>query len=89
MPRSEKSSRALATTFSSWKRSTAAKTGVLLVEWGAGLAVCATTQIEQEADSAWLGWWWVDSAAAVQNIKDRQSHADHRIHNRMNLLLRG
>jgi len=55
MPGSEKSNRALATTSSSWKRSTAAKIGLVLVEWGAGLAVCATTQIEQEADSAWLG----------------------------------
>ena len=45
-----------------------------------GLAVCAATQIEQEAASVWLGWLWVDSAAAVHTIRDRQSHASHLIH---------
>jgi hypothetical protein len=34
---------------------TAAKTGVVSVELGAGLALCAATQIVQDASSLWLG----------------------------------
>jgi hypothetical protein len=45
--------------------------------------LCATTQIEQEADSVLFGWLWVDSTTAVHNIKDRQSHANHREVNRI------
>jgi hypothetical protein len=30
-----------------------------------------------------FGWLWVDSASAVHNIKDRQTHASHRPVNRM------
>ena len=41
-------------------------------------SLCAATQIEQEAASVWFGWLWVHSAAAVHNIRDRQSHANHR-----------
>jgi hypothetical protein len=77
MPKSEKSRRALATTFSSTVKPTAANTGVPWLELTAGLALCATTQMEQEEDSVRLGWLWVDSAATVHNIRDRQSHADH------------
>lgn len=40
--------------------------------------LCATTQIEQEADSDLFGWVWVDSAMAAHNIRDRQSHVNHR-----------
>jgi len=49
----------------------------------AGLALCAATQIEQEEDSVRLGWLWVDSAATVHNIRDRQSQADHRTQTRI------
>lgn len=83
MPRSEKSNRAFATTSSSCRTLTAEKTGVVCVEVGAGLALCAATQIEQDEASLWLGWLWVDSAAAVQNIKDTHSQADHRTHKRI------
>jgi len=27
-----------------------------------------------------VGWLWTDSAAAIHNIKDRHSQADHRVH---------
>ena len=47
------------------------------MELTVGLALCATTQIEQETASVRLGWLWVDSAATVHNIKDRHSQADH------------
>jgi hypothetical protein len=57
---------------------TAVKMGAVSLELGAGLAVCAATQSEQVAASVWLGWLWVDSAAAVHNIRDRQSHTDQR-----------
>lgn len=83
MPASEKSSRAFATTSSSCSRPTAARIGALALDAGLGLALCATTQIEQEASSFGVGWTWVHSSAAVHTIRDRQSHADHRIHNRM------
>jgi hypothetical protein len=48
-----------------------------------GLELCAATQIEQVAASVWLGWLWIDSTAAVHNIRDRQNHADQRIMERM------
>ncbi|MGA1988108.1 MAG: hypothetical protein ABSG72_17715 [Candidatus Sulfotelmatobacter sp.] len=53
------------------------------MELTVGLALCAATQIEQEADSVCVGWLWVDSTAAAQNISDRQSHADHLTHSRI------
>jgi hypothetical protein len=55
MPRSEKSKRVFATTFSSRSRPIAAKTGADWLELTLGLALCATTQIEQEADSVRVG----------------------------------
>ena len=78
MTSSNASSRNLAMTFSSRSSPTAAKTGLLALETAAGAAVCATTQIEQEEASVWLGWLWRDSAATVHNIRDRHSHADQR-----------
>ena len=51
MPRRETSSRALATISSSRRRATAANTGMLFAVLTAGLALCATTQIEQDAAS--------------------------------------
>ena len=83
MPKSEKPRRGFGTKSCSEANPTAAKTGVVLGEIGAGLAVCATTQIEQEEPSVWLGWLWVDSTAAVHNIRDRQSQAVQRPHNRI------
>jgi len=88
MPRFEASNSALAIMSSSCSRPTAAKTGAAWPELAAGLALCAATQIEQEADSVRVAWLWVDSAAAVQNIRDRQSHADHRNHRRINFPFR-
>lgn len=82
MPRSEKSSRAVTTVSFSWRRPTAAKTGVPCAPLTVGLAVCAARQIEQEAASVLLGWLWVDSAAAVHSIRDRQSHTDQRTQKR-------
>jgi hypothetical protein len=55
MPASEKSNRAFATTSSSCNSATAAKTGLAWLGLIVGLALCATTQIEQEAASVWLG----------------------------------
>jgi hypothetical protein len=78
MPDSEKSKRAFAMTASSCSWPMAEKTGVVSVELGAGLALCATTQMVQEAASVWLGWLWRDSAATVHSIRDRQSQADQR-----------
>jgi hypothetical protein len=40
-------------------------------------------QMEQDADSVWFGWLWVDSTTAVQNINDRQSQGNHRNKYRM------
>jgi hypothetical protein len=54
MPRSKKSSRALDRTSSSCQIPTVMKTGLAPAELGAGLAVCAATQMEQD-DSVWLG----------------------------------
>ena len=55
MPCSEKSNRVLAITSSSRSKPIAAKTGPAWLELRLGLALCATTQIEQEADALWLG----------------------------------
>jgi len=55
MPRSEKSKRAFARTSSCLKKPIAANTGMALLETKAGLALCAATQIEQEADSVAVG----------------------------------
>ena len=55
MPRSEKSNRVLATTSSSRNRPIAANTGAVRTVLRVGLALCATTQIEQEADSVRVG----------------------------------
>jgi hypothetical protein len=55
MPRSEKSNRALAMTSSSRSRPIAANTGAAWLELTVGLALCATTQIEQEAASVRVG----------------------------------
>ncbi len=56
MPRSEKWRRTLAAMRSSRSRPIAANTGTQWLEVTAGLAVCETTQIVQEAASVWLGW---------------------------------
>jgi hypothetical protein len=55
MPRSEKSNRVLAMTSSSRSRPIAVNTGAAWLELTAGLALCATTQIEQDADSVRVG----------------------------------
>ncbi len=55
MPASEKSNRAFATTFSSCNWPIAANTGAAWPEMAAGLALCATTQIKQDAESVWFG----------------------------------
>jgi hypothetical protein len=68
---------------SSWNKPMATKTGAFCAMLMAGVAVCATTQMVQVAASVGLGWVWVDSTAAVQNIRDRQSHADKRTQDRM------
>jgi len=54
MPWSEKSNRLFATTSSSSSRPIAANTGTAWLELTVGLALCAATQIEQEADSVRL-----------------------------------
>jgi len=55
MPRSEKSNRVFAITSSSRSKPIAAKTGAAWLELTRGLALCASTQIEQEADALWVG----------------------------------
>ncbi|MFZ0863043.1 MAG: hypothetical protein WB781_13175 [Candidatus Sulfotelmatobacter sp.] len=55
MPASEKSNRAFAMGSSSRNRPIAANTGAVWLELTVGLALCATTQIEQEADSVRVG----------------------------------
>lgn len=55
MPRSETSNRVFATTSSSRSKPMAANTGAVRLELTVGLALCATTQIEQEADSLAVG----------------------------------
>ena len=83
MPKSETLSRAFAVTSSSCSSPIAAKIGREWCEFAVGALLCAATQMEQEADSVLFGWLWVDSATAVHNIKDRQSHTIHRKENRM------
>jgi hypothetical protein len=39
--------------------------------------------MEQGALAVWLEWLCVDSASAVHNINDRQSHVNHRAVKRM------
>jgi hypothetical protein len=73
-------------TSSSCSRPIAENIGAAWLELTDGLALCATTQIEQEADSVRVRWLWVDSAATVHNIKDRQSHVDHLTHKRITYL---
>ena len=55
MPRSEKSKRAFARTSSSRKKPIAENTGTVWLELTVGLAMCATTQIEHDADSVAVG----------------------------------
>lgn len=55
MPRSEKSNRALATTSSSRSRLIAVNTGAAWLELALGRVLCATTQMEQVADSVRVG----------------------------------
>lgn len=88
MPKLDASNSAFART--SWSRSTptSVKTGWVREELAVGLELWAATQMEQEAALTGLGWLWVDSAAAVQSIKDRHSQADHRNHRRINFPLR-
>jgi hypothetical protein len=80
MPASEISSRAFARTSSSCRTPIVARIGAVAAQATAGWALCATTQIEQGALSVCVGWLWTDSAAAIHNIKDRHSQADHRVH---------
>ena len=83
MPKSKTLSRAFAMTSSSCSTPTAANTGRAWLELAVGAVLWATAQIEHDADSVLFGWVWVDSASAVHNIKDRQTHASHRPVNRM------
>jgi hypothetical protein len=83
MPKSTTLSRAFAITSNSWSRPIAAKTGLESLEMAVGAVLCATMQMEQDEPSVLLGWLWVDSATAVHNIRDRQSHVNHRPVNRM------
>ncbi len=85
MPRSDHSNRALAMTSSSCRRPMVEKTGAESLELRAGRALCATTQMEQEALSVWVGWLWVDSAATVHSIRDRHSQADQRTQKRIGI----
>jgi hypothetical protein len=55
MPSSEKSNQVLATTSSSRSKPIGANTGAAGLELIVGLALCATTQIEQEAASLAVG----------------------------------
>ena len=75
MPASVKSSRAFRTTSFSGRIPTAVRIGAELLVIGAGLALCATMQMEQAAASLAVGCVWTHSAAAIHNIRDRQSHA--------------
>ena len=78
MPNSKTLRLAFAIISSSCSRPIAVKIGLKWPELAVGAVLCATAQIEQEADSVLLGWLWVDSTTAVHNIKDRQSHTNHR-----------
>jgi len=83
MPKSITLNRACAITSSSCSRPIAVNTGLAWLELAVGVVLWATTQIEQEALSVLFGWLWVDSATAVHNIRDRQSHVSHREVNRI------
>jgi hypothetical protein len=78
MPDSQTLSRASAITSSSCSRLMAVKTGLTSFKLGAGVVLCAATQIEQEEDSVLFAWLCVDSATAVHNIRDKHSHTTHR-----------
>ena len=77
MPRSKAGSQARAMTSSSCSRPTAANMGAAWVQLGAGVELWATMQIVQELLSDCRAWLWVDSASAVQNIRDRHNHVNH------------
>ena len=83
MPKSKTLNRTFAITSFSCNTPIAAKTGRQWWKLTVGALLCATTQIEQAADSVLFAWLWVDSTAAVHNIKDRQSHANHRKESRI------
>jgi len=55
MPRSEKSNRGLRHYVFFAQQTDRGKTGAAWLELTVGLALCATTQIEQKADSLWVG----------------------------------
>lgn len=78
MPSSETSKLDLARVGSSRSRLTVQKIGRGLAVTTIARALCAVAQIEHEASVVLLGWLCVDSTAAVQNTKDRHSHASHR-----------
>ena len=83
MPKSKTLSRAFAIASSSRIRPTASNTGLAWCELITGAVLCAITHMEQEIASVLFGWLWVDSATAVHNIKDRQTHVNHRSVNRI------
>ena len=83
MPAWETSRPALRTTSFSRRIPIVARTGAAWLAACAGLALCATTQIEQAAALVAVGCVWADSAAAIHNIRDRQSQAGHRTHVRI------
>lgn len=56
MPRSKTLSRAFAIASSSCSRPTVAKTGRAWLQLAAGVVLCATTQMEQDALSVLFGW---------------------------------
>lgn len=83
MPALAKSNRTLAITSSSCSSPMMARTGAVWEVLTVGLALCATTQMEQDALSVCLAWRWVDSAVAIPSIRNRHSQADHRIQRRI------
>jgi len=85
MPRSEKPNRAFAVTSTSGSKPMVAKMGAAGPDPTVGLALWAAMQIEQEEDSVRVGWRWVDSTAAANNISETQNHADHFFQLRINL----
>jgi hypothetical protein len=83
MPRARTPLQAFAMISSSCSKPTEAKIGRAWLEVAAGLAACATAQMEQDAVPFWLGWLWVDSAAAAHNSRDKQNNANDRVQNRI------
>jgi hypothetical protein len=83
MPNSKILIGAFARTSSSCSRPTASNSGLAKCMLTTGAVLCAAIHIEQEIASVWVGWLWVDSATAVQNIMDRQTHVNHRRVKRM------